>query len=205
MKRIFISSLLTDKKLKEEFYNDMQNGAVSIIPTDTLYGFAVDASIPRAVEKIYSIKKRNHNKPLILFISALNDLAKLPIKVNQKYLNKLEKIWPNDLTVITKYINKENKFIKDFCFKTIGLRMPKHAKLLQLLNEYPGFFMTTSANRSECIPLLSGDEIEQEFQNEVDWLIEDNFYDKIPIPSTIIDITKPNSKILREGKQKFDI
>ena len=74
MKRIKINELLDNKTLLKQFCEDMKNGAVAVIPTDTLYGFGVSFNSPEAVQKVYNIKNRDARKPLILFLTHTSEI-----------------------------------------------------------------------------------------------------------------------------------
>lgn len=205
LKRISIQELMDNTDLLSKFNYDLMHGAVCVIPTDTMYGFAADSSQIDAVEKIYKIKNRDKDKPLILFVSKLADFECLGLEMPKKLQKQLTEFWPGALTAIIKTPQSKNPQLKAFNSPSIGIRIPDHSKLLHLLEQYPQFFLTTSVNKSEQPPLLSPNAIEEEFGNKIDWLIEDGEYDKVSSPSTIVDFTKAVPTILRQGKRKFSI
>ena len=201
MQKINIISLLNSPEILKNFYSDMKNGAICAIPTDTVYGFAVDASNSIAVEKLYHLKKRSKNKPLILFISKITELKKLAIDISDKDYIYLNNVWPGAITVIlNKSANHEE--LKAFDFSTIGVRVPAHDYLLELLANYKGYFLTTSVNLSSDKPIILPSEIEKKFGNKIDWLIENYKPITSDIPSTIIDLTTNSLKLIRNGKDK---
>ena len=89
--------------------------------------------------------------------------------------------------------------MSDFSFPTIGVRAPNHKELLELLEYLPVKLLTTSANRSGAPSDIDPDVIEDEFSNEVDWLIDDGILPS-GVPSTVADFTSYPPKILRQGK-----
>lgn len=200
MKRIKIHDLLEDKSSLNQFCNDMKNGAVAVIPTDTLYGFAVSYNSKEAVEKVYRIKNRDARKPLILFVTKVEELNNLGLNTSQENQLIINNNWPGALTaVLTKPSTGE---LSSFNYPTIGVRAPNHKELLKLLDILPIKLLTTSANRSGEPSDTNPDNIAKEFENEVDWFIEDGILPS-GVPSTVADFTLYPPKILRQGKIKI--
>lgn len=197
MKTVKIKQLIENEELFKNFCKDMINGSIAAIPTDTLYGFAAAADNESAVDKIYKIKSRDFAKPLILFIDNFDELAKLGLDTDDNTAQILKKNWPGALTAILAV--KLNPQISAFKFKTIGIRIPNHKMLLELLRKIPFKILTTSANRSGNISENDPVKIKNEFINEIDWLIEDGII-KESLPSTVVDFTVSPFKILRQGK-----
>ena len=197
MKRIKIRDLLNNKIILSEFCESMKNGAVAVIPTDTLYGFAVSYNSPEAVSKVYKIKNRDARKPLILFVTHTNDLEKLGLKASVKAKELIQKNWPGALTAILP--RPQSGQLSNFGFPTIGVRVPAHKELLELLDCLPIKLLTTSANRSGAPSDTNPDNIEKEFGQEIDWLVDGG---SLPsgIPSTVADFSFMPPKILRQGK-----
>ncbi len=200
MKRVNIKQLLADSVILGQFYDDLDAGAVAIIPTDTLYSFAVAAHLPDAVARIYAIKNRDARKPLILFLNAIEQLAQNGFEVSPELLATLQKHWPGALTAILP--KPEHQHLCAFTFAKLGVRIPAHAQLQQLLAGYRHKLLTTSANRSgepsDCDP----DKLAAEFAGEVDWLIDGGVL-KPSLPSTVADFTVFPPTILRQGSLKL--
>jgi len=200
MKRVNIAQLLADSSMLGQFYDDLDAGAVAIIPTDTLYGFAVAAHLPDAVARIYAIKNRDARKPLILFLTAIEQLAQNGFDASSDLLATLQKHWPGALTAILH--KPENQHFCAFSFAKLGVRIPAHEQLLKLLTGYHHKLLTTSANRSgepsDCDP----DKLAAEFAGEIDWLIDGGVL-KPSLPSTVADFTVTPPLILRQGALKL--
>ena len=197
MKRINIKDLLSDKESLMQFCEDMKNGAVAVIPTDTLYGFAVSYNSKEAIEKVYTIKNRDTRKPLILFVNSVNELDNLGLKTTDEYKSKIKANWPGGLTAV---LNRPSEGkLSDFNFPTIGVRAPNHKNLLNLLDYLPIKLLTTSANRSGAPSDTNPDVIAKEFEKEIDWFLEDGIL-PCGVPSTVVDFTCNPPKILRQGK-----
>jgi L-threonylcarbamoyladenylate synthase len=78
----------------------LKEGAIGVIPTDTIYGICTSAFNKKAVEKVYKLRKRNPNKPCIILISSLEDLKKFNIRLTLWQKKILEKLWPGKISVI---------------------------------------------------------------------------------------------------------
>lgn len=196
MKRIDIAQLLTDQALLQKFYNDLDNGAVAIIPTDTLYGFAVAAHLPAAVARIYAIKNRDARKPLILFLDKIEQLTQTGFELTSELEQNLRRYWPGALTAILH--KPDHQHLSAFAFEKIGVRIPAHAQLQQLLSGYQHKLLTTSANRSGEPSDSYPANLAAEFANEVDWLLDGGIL-KPSLPSTVADFTISPPAILRQG------
>ncbi len=196
MKRLNIRNLLNDRTILDEFCESIKNGGVAVIPTDTLYGFAVAAHRDDAVAAVYQIKERDARKPLILFLQELQQLKDLGMRLEPDQESLLRRYWPGALTAV---LNRpENPSLSAFTFPTLGVRIPGHQLLLQLMGNLSCLLLTTSANRSGLPSAPDPDFIADEFSHEIDWLIEDGVMNG-SLPSTVIDLTVRPFKILRAG------
>lgn len=197
MIRININKLVNDQKLMQKLFADLDEGAVCVIPTDTLYGFAVSSNSVKAVSKVYKIKNRSSLKPLILFADCIERLKKIGVVIPEKVGKKLRNLWPGALTAIFK--TPENEIISAFTYPTIGTRIPAQECLLRILSGYSGLLLTTSANRSNEPSVSDPHMIADEFDGEIDWLIDDGKLAET-LPSTIVDFTKTEPVIIRKGE-----
>lgn len=176
----------------------LRGGAV-IIPTDTVYGLAVDASDERAVRKVFRIKKRPETKPVPLIIRDLA-MAKELSFIDKRLERILNFIWPGPVTVLL-----EKKFnlpeIVTAGKRTIGLRIPDY-KITHLLIELVGRPLTaTSANISGQPPSTKLEEVLTQFRKEFfrPDLVLDAGELKFSEPSTVLDLTSKKPKIIRIG------
>jgi L-threonylcarbamoyladenylate synthase len=195
-KTVTISDLLHEKALLQQFVRDLKNGEIAVIPTDTLYGFAIDGDSCKGARSLFEVKGRDENKPLIAFIDSIQKLKPLGIFPQKDVEDLLEKHWPGGLTAIFPFSPGP---LKAFTNHTLGVRIPNHVDLQMLLTAYPGFFLTSSANRSGFSPLSSPEEIKKEFGNEVSWILDGGII-SLSEPSTVVDMTVWPPKILRQGK-----
>ena len=200
MKRVPVDHLLKDKQLWNEFSVSLQNGGVAVIPTDTLYGFAVAADCEKAVARVYEIKNRSSRKPLILFVDRIEELAKLGFELKDGLPEQLKKYWPGALTAVLPAPGHPQ--LRAFNFSTMGVRIPNHQMLLEIIRRLPVRLLTTSANRSGDPSDVNPDVIASEFAGEIDWLIDGGILPE-GMASTVADFTKSPPVILRQGKIKL--
>jgi L-threonylcarbamoyladenylate synthase len=196
MIRSTLDELLEDSILFEQFVKTLEKGDVVVLPTDTLYGFAVHAESRSAVDKVYEIKDRDSRKPLILFLESSQALGRIGISPDSSQQKIIEEFWPGALTAI---FTRPTSFAPEaFSFPTLGIRVPGHSRLLELLQRLPMPLLTTSANRSGAPSDTDPEKIAAEFANEVAWLVDDGLLAE-SLPSTVIDMSSQPFRILRVG------
>ena len=196
MKQASLTQIRNDKNLFRALVEDLKNGQIAAMPTDTLFGLAADSQNVSGTSKIFDVKGREETKPLILFISHPDQLADLGITPLPELLPLLKRHWPGAFTAI--FSLPTTHPLTAFSHPTIGIRIPAHEELLQFLREYPGFLLTTSANVSGQAPLNTPDIISAGFGEALDWLIT---ADQQPSgnPSTVVDFSCNPPQVLRQG------
>ena len=200
MIRVEIDRLLSEPEILQRFCADMASGAVAVLPTDTLYGFAVAAHQPAAVARVYGIKNRSEHKPLILFVHAIECLAELGIRTSPELREQLCRLWPGALTAVLPA--PPHAMLGAFTFATIGVRIPAHTALLRLLATLEFKLLTTSANRSGDPSDIDPDNIAREFAEEIDWFVDGGILPEA-MASTVADFSVVPPRILRQGKIKL--
>ena len=167
------------------------------IPTETVYGLAANAYSDKATKKIFNLKKRPRNNPLIVHYYNLKKL-KNDCELNHIFYKLYKKFCPGPITFVLKL--KKNSKISKFVTnkkKTLAVRFPKNIltrRLLKSLN-YP--IAAPSANISTNISPVRAKDVREEFGKKIKFIL-DGGYSKVGVESTIINLTsKP--KILRLG------
>ena len=176
------------------------NWKTAIIPTDTVYGLVCRLDDPEAINKVYEIKGRDKNKPLILFGASADVLHKY-IDVMDKRLEALiNHYWPGPLTIVLPKSEKLPDFINPG-FKTIGMRVPHSKTAIEFLESVPGqVLLSTSANLSGEPEVLNYDAA-LKFKDSVDLIVEAKNGEKPSgDPSTIISFDGENFELLRQGE-----
>lgn len=177
----------------------IKKGQVIIYPTDTVYGLGVNALDEKAVKKIFEIKGRDFNKPISIIVKSI-EMAKEMANFGKDIEKILEKILPGPVTVIL-YKKKILPNILTGGSKKIGLRVPDY-KFTQILMENLDFpITTTSANISGEPSSGNIKDILNQFKNQKSKpvLILDAGTLPEKQPSTVLDLTGPEPKILRTG------
>ena len=122
----------------------LDDGNIIAVPTDTVYGLIADAFNEKAVNKIFRTKLRPKKLPLIIFVSSIKEAKKIG-HFSQYDELLANAFWPGDLTLIVK--KKSNKIFYGYkSSTTVGIRIPNHKALLNLLVETKKPFASTSAN-----------------------------------------------------------
>jgi len=182
----------------------LKNGALIAFPTETVYGLGADASNEKAVARIYEVKGRPQDHPLILHIASIDDISNWATDVSEYAMALANKYWPGPMTLIF----KRSESAKDFVTggqNTVGLRIPNHALALELLQECKKIgvhaIAAPSANRFGHVSPTTAGAVKEEIGTylSVQDLILDGGPAQVGLESTIIDCTGDAPKILRPG------
>jgi L-threonylcarbamoyladenylate synthase len=182
----------------------LKNGALVAFPTETVYGLGADASNEKAVARIYEVKGRPQDHPLILHIASMNDITYWADEISDYAIALARAFWPGPMTLI--FNRSENA--KDFVTggqNTVGLRVPNHTLALGLLQECKKIgvhaIAAPSANRFGHVSPTTAEAVQEEigaYLSAQD-LILDGGPAQVGLESTIIDCTGEAPKILRPG------
>ena len=175
----------------------LEDGNIIAVPTDTVYGLIADAYNEKAVNKIFKTKLRPKKLPLIIFVSSIEEAKK--IGHFSKYDELLAKaFWPGDLTLIVK--RKSNKiFYGHKSSTTVGIRIPNHKALLNLLIETKKPLASTSANSHKEKAPRNIKELDIISNKEITYALVSNH--KIAgSESTIVSLINDKINILRSGR-----
>lgn len=163
----------------------LRRGGVAVIPTDTVYGLAVDGGNRLAVERLYRLKRRPPGKPLVRLLASRR--AVLPLLSTPGEIRLLERFWPGPLTVILTTPEGETR----------GYRMPDHGLVRRLIRESGIELAASSANRSGQPVITSPRAVQEIFAGEVDLIIDDG--ELSGRASTVLDLSVTPPRLLREG------
>ena len=167
------------------------------VPTETVYGLAGNAYSSLAVKKIFSLKKRPLNNPLIVHYLNVS-LLKKDCVINDNFLKLYKKLSPGPITYILKL--KKNSKISKYVLnqqRNLAVRFPKHAIFKKLLKELKYPLAAPSANISTRLSSVKASDVKEEFGSKLKYIL-DGGKCSIGIESTIIQLTdKPI--ILRLG------
>jgi L-threonylcarbamoyladenylate synthase len=184
--------------------NLLRQGRLVAFPTETVYGLGADASNPDAVQRIFQVKGRPADHPLIVHIPSVASLNDWALTVPDAAQKLASRFWPGPLALI---LNKkpEVPLVVTGGQDTVGLRMPDHPVALRLLQTFGGGIAAPSANRFCRISPTQAVHVEEELGDAVD-LILDGGACQVGVESTIVDLSGNRPKLLRPGHiTRFDI
>jgi len=192
-----------DPKVIEKAAQVILKGGSVVLPTDTAYGLAVNALDRKAVKKLFRIKARAKDKPLPVAVSEIKQAQKLAF-FHVEALRLARKFWPGALTLVLRKKELGPKKITG-CEETIGLRIPDSRVCLALADRAQVPYTITSANISGGETPYSVPEVVRQFENRKprpDLILDGGTLAKIK-PSTVVDLSEGEIKILREGAIKI--
>ena len=182
----------------------LKDGHLVAFPTETVYGLGADATNEMAVSRIYSVKGRPTDHPLIIHICSINQLTKWAVDIPEYAIKLAKEFWPGPLTLILKRANIAKDFVTGGQV-TVGLRVPSNPLALALLHEFEKIsgsaIAAPSANRFGQVSPTSCEDVSEEigmYLAKYDLLL-DGGISFIGIESTIIDCTTDQPAILRSG------
>ena len=173
------------------------NGEIIIYPTDTLYGLGVDATNCKAIDSLNKLKKRTQKYSII--ISSIDDINKYAY-ISQKKKQKIKKIFPGPYTIILNKKKSHLSSLVDLNSETIGIRIPESDFILEVVKKCDKPIVTTSVNYHGQKSIQDIKEIEFFFR-DIDIFKKEKITNSTG--STIIDMTKNSSEIIRYGDGDF--
>jgi len=182
----------------EEISEGMKKGKICIFPTDTVYGIGTNALDEKACKKIYEIKNRDRQKPLIVLVSDIEMLNRIVEDINDIEKKLIETFWPGPLTIIF----KKKAIISDVLTDSkqyVGVRMTNGeiAKLIIEKAKVP--IVAPSANISGSPTEINPKKIREQFEEKVDYIIDYGILES-DTTSTVVKVEENKIHILREGK-----
>lgn len=179
------------KSVALEVANIINDGGVVIAPTDTVYGILADAFDIRAINKIYEIKEREREKPLLILIKDIKYCKQFS---EMEVPEIVRENVPGELTFIMPLSN-DLKYNFTYLKSTVALRIPKDPFMSQILKNTPPI-VAPSANPSGHGAICDGNKIVEMYKDKVDLIVNKGIIEK-KMPSTLYDCI--NKKVLRHG------
>lgn len=172
-------------------------GELVAVPTETVYGLAANACDPVAVRKIFAAKGRPANHPLIVHISALAQLSDWARDIPPAARLLAQAFWPGPLTLLLHKAPTVNAVVtggKD----TIGIRLPAHPLLLQLLQQSGLCVAAPSANPYKKLSPTSALQVLSGMKGKIAAVLDGGDC-AVGLESTIVDLTGDTVQVLRAG------
>ena len=181
-----------NNKIIEDAVKVLKDDGIIIVPTDTVYGLAIDSKSEVAFNKVYEIKKRNLNKKLPIVVDTYDRLKSL-CYITDDELKRLHPYYPGKLTLVLKRKDRDD---------TIAVRMIHNEIINKIIEKLDSPLMLTSAN-------ISGKETSEDiltilddFDGKVDMVIMGNKVSSIS--STIVELKDGKLTLIREGALSFN-
>ena len=199
-----IISNCTESAIKEAA-TSLISGNLVAFPTETVYGLGADATNEKAVARVYEVKGRPTDHPLIVHISSIDALDKLAKEVPEYAIKLARNFWPGPMTLIL----SKTELVKDFITggqDNVGIRVPAHTVALALLKELESHgsygIAAPSANRFGKVSPTTAQAVSDELSDYLTSadLILDGGSCIVGVESTIIDCTQKLPVIIRPGE-----
>jgi len=181
------------EKLKQEIENDN----LVIFPTETVYGIGANALSEEAVKKIFSVKERARNNPLIVHLKNKEEIKKYAIIENDVEQKLIDAFMPGPFTIIL----KKKEIIPDCVsasLDTVGIRVPINEIANKFLDYVNLSIAAPSANISSRPSGTKVNDIKEEFDNLINYII-DGGESEIGLESTVVKVINNIPTILRPG------
>ena len=182
----------------------LKAGGLVALPTETVYGLGADATNKDAVSRIYKVKGRPADHPLIVHIHSMQSLGEWADEIPSYAISLARDFWPGPMTLVL----KRSILAEDFVTggqPTVGLRVPDHVVALALLSAFEKIggkgIAAPSANRFGHVSPTTAQAVQEELGEYLDStdLILDGGPSSVGVESTIIDCTSGAPRILRPG------
>jgi len=178
----------------------LQNGGVIAFVTDTVWGLGCLPDNEKAVQKIYEIKKRETQKPLILMSNEVHNLLDFVEPLPKIACQLIKKYFPGALTLVVKKSKNTPNYITSN-MDTVGIRIPDNKVFKRICEIIPGHVLaTTSANLSHQPSAKSYEQAYENMHELVDIVIKDYGFECKGLESTVCGVFEDEIKIFRQGQ-----
>ncbi|MBP6942701.1 MAG: threonylcarbamoyl-AMP synthase [Candidatus Buchananbacteria bacterium] len=183
--------MVYQKDQVQEITDQINKGAIGVLPTDTLYGVVASIKQLEAVERVYTVKQRDRHKACIVLIAKLDDLQLFGITVDE-YRDRLNEYWPGPVSVVL----PTGTCPEHLCRKgpSLAVRFPNDPWLQSLL-ALTGPLIAPSANPETQPPATTIAEAQQYFNSDIDFYVDGGIL--AGKASTLISLVEPETTTLR--------
>jgi tRNA threonylcarbamoyl adenosine modification protein (Sua5/YciO/YrdC/YwlC family) len=174
----------------------LRGGGIVALPTDTVYGLAADPFHAGATDRLFALKRRPRRVELPVLVADTEQALSLAVAIPEAAHHLMARHWPGPLTLVLPRRPDLNADLGEDD-ATIGVRCPAHPVPLTLCRQV-GPMATTSANRHGGQPMTTAQEVDAEFGEGVDVVLDGG-----PCrgaASTVVDCTGADPRLLREGR-----
>ena len=178
----------------------IRRGLIVGVPTDTVYGVAVDPTNPEAVRSLFELKGRGYHMPLAVLVASFGQAETL-VQLTPSQRRSVEPHWPGAFTAVLRWRRALADGVGDHRRGTLGVRMPDHRVLAGLLSR-SGPLAVTSANRSGSPPARDVAGARRALGDGVAVYVDGHCHGGRA--STVVDLTRNPPRILRPGPVDLD-
>ena len=175
----------------------LRAGGLVAFPTETVYGLGADAANEKAVARLYAVKRRPADHPVIIHFAAAQAAFDWAREVPDAARKLAQKFWPGPLTLILKRSRQARDFVTG-AQDTVGLRVPSHPVAQELLRLFDCAIAAPSANRFGLVSPTTAAHVRHDLGKDVDLVLEGGASD-VGIESTIVDLSGATPVLLRPG------
>ena len=181
----------------DKIVNEIEKGNLVVTPTDTIYGIMGDALNKDVIKKVFQIKNRSYNKPLILLMSNYNMIKEYTKNIQPKEKQLIKEYMPGLVTIILEKNEKVNNLITANT-NSVGVRIPDNKDLLEIITRLNRPVISTSANISLEKDITKITDLEPDIINNVSYIYDAGIINNKS--STIVRFTNNKLEILRYGE-----
>jgi L-threonylcarbamoyladenylate synthase len=176
----------------------LRAGGLVAFPTETVYGLGADATNATAVRRVFAVKGRPFDHPVIAHLGSRARLDDWAIDVSDTARALTDELWPGPLTVVVR--RRAGTIVDEVTGgrDTVGLRVPAHPLALELLDAFGGAVAAPSANRFGRVSPTTAQHVRDDLDGDVD-LVLDGGPCTVGVESTIVDCTGGRPEVLRPG------
>lgn len=197
-KRVSLDRTQLNREILEEAGSLLRRGEAVAFPTETVYGLGVDAGNDEAIRKIFEVKGRPSDNPLIVHIAEMDALEDLSREVSPKAWALMEKFWPGPATFVVKRSEKVSDLVTAG-LDTVAVRMPSDEIARALIRAAGCPIAAPSANVSGRPSPTDADAVWEDLNGKIPLLL-DGGRTEVGLESTVVDVTGETPVILRPGK-----
>ncbi len=191
-----------DSELIRQAATHLEAGRVIAIPTDTVYGLAASLGHPEALEEIYAIKGRDAGKALPVLLDGPERIDRWAVDVPESARRLAKMYWPGALTIVVN-ASADVPYGIHRGAGTVGLRVPDNAIARAVIAAAGGGLAVTSANLSGRSEARSAGEVRESLGERLAMVL-DGGPSSDGVPSTVVDLTGVDFRILRQGAISSD-
>jgi len=192
-----VDPLSPDVDAIEEAVKVLRGGGLVAFPTETVYGLGADAFNVKAVLRVFEVKMRPPDNPLIVHVSGIHMLDEVATEVPEEVLRVLEIAWPGPLTVVLRRSSKLPSVVSGG-LDTVAVRAPAHPVALKLIESFGRPVVAPSANLSGKPSPTTAEHVLEDLGGRVDLALDsgETFFG---VESTVVDVLRDPPRVLRPG------